>query len=175
MGYNCDLSVIINAAGYEFVEMVDLFVQDLTSADTLTVELELADVDIIATYRNNDDTPSMDELLNHIEECADLGHIAKIITSANSSGDALNFLEALNSASQSGRRVTGYCVGDVGKHTQAMGIFYGSRFCYGVVDPANGEFGDLDFELDQLLDPLDTVIHGGDDVELMDVLKGKFS
>lgn len=174
-GASADDSTIIEAVKHESVEMVDMLLEDLEYSNTLTVELESADVDIIATYYNSDETPSKDELVYHIEECADVGDISKIITFSNNSDDSLHFFEALNSASKSGLRVTGYCLGDASKHTRTMGVFYGSKFCYGVIDPEMIEDDAGGIELERLLETLDTTIHGGDDVELMDALKGKFS
>jgi len=170
-----DNRTITEAAEYNFVEYIDLNINLLEESNALRDQIESIDAKTIVSCYYPDKTPSEGEILSQIKECEDLGQVTKIISYASDRVDALNFLTALSTGSQSGYAVAGYCRGTSGKYTRIISILHGSKFCYGTIGGAVGDDDTSDISLDYLIEMLDTVVHGADDVELMDVLKGKFS
>jgi 3-dehydroquinate dehydratase-1 len=170
-----DEKAILEVFKYNLVEYVDLHVDLIEEHNSLKKEIDSMDVELIVSYYYPDGTPPEDEILSQIERSDDSDEVIKIIPYAGDRADALNFLQVLSTASQSGHTVTGYCRGPSGKYTRIISVLHGSKFCYGTVKQEAGENDTSDISLDYLLEILDTVISGADDVELMDALKGKFS
>lgn len=165
---------ILEVSKYNFVKYIDLHADLLEEHNGLRKK-DSIDAELIVSYYYPDGIPSEDEILSQIERSDDFGEVIKIIPYAEDRADALNFLQLLSTASQSGYTVAGYCRGPSGKYTRIISVLHGSKFCYGTVKQEAGGNDTSDISLDHLLEMLDTVISGADDVELMDVLKGKFS
>lgn len=169
------LDYLLQASRYGCVDKVELELWVVRENEWIIDELRQNEVDIIVSYNNLEETPPKSDLQQIIEECSKFGDIAKVSAFANSRGDCLTLLNCLNSASESGLTVAGYSLGKTGQHTRVISIFYGSKFCYGhiTIDEEGKKQGQI--ELDQLTDLIEMSVHGGDHVELMDILRGKFS
>ena len=167
------LEPLVQASKFKIVEKVDLRLEAVSDVAHVLDDFHENDVEIIISYYNYDNTPNESELLQVIEEGGEHGDIVKIVTFANDPGDAVTLLRALSSATESGQMVAGYALGDIGRHTRTMGPFYGSKLCYGWVEDSDVEPGEI--KLGHLDELLDSAIHGGDHVELIESLEMKFN
>jgi len=161
------LEEILAAASSDSVEMVEVDLETVRNEKWIIDELQENGVDVIVAYYNFDQTPEKSELLDRISDCDKYGDLSKVSVFAEEREDALLLLDCLNAASQRDIRVTGLSLGELGRHTRVIGVFYGSELCFAPIqldgEPENGEI-----ELAQLANLLETTVHGGDHVELID-------
>lgn len=169
------LDELLQASQYEYVDKVDLELGLVQENEWVIDELRQNDVEIIVSYKNYEETPPESELQRIIEEISTVSDVAKISVFANNEQDTLALLNCLNSASESGLPVAGFAHGEIGKHTRVISVFYGSKYSYGRITAEERDTELSEIEVDQLTDLLDSTAHGGDHVELIDSLKGKFS
>lgn len=162
---------IEKAARYSLVEYISLGLNTAESLEDVDDLSELVDADLIISYDYPDSTPSTEDLLDRIEMCGRIGDVVKITSRANNRIDALNLLQALESASKSGYNVSGYCTGLAGKYTRVIAVMHGSSFCYGVLDSA-AEEDTSTIKLSKLLQMSEDIVNGTDNVEIIDTLKG---
>ena len=167
------LEKLLAAAASESVKMVEIDLETVRNEEWIVEELRENHVDVIVAYYDFEKTPKKSDLQELILDCDEYGDISKVSVFANEREDALLLLECLNEASQRGIRVTGVSLGELGQHTRAIGVFYGVELCYAPIE-LDGESKYGEMELDQLVELLETTVHGGDHVELIDQLKGKF-
>lgn len=168
------LDELLAAAKSDAVEMVEIELKTVEEQEWIVDELRQNNVELIVSYYNYDQTPEAAELQQTIMDCVHVGDIARVSVFAEEREDALLLLDTLNTASQRGNRVTGVSLGEIGQHTRVIGVFYGSELCYGPIDTDRNEPENGEIELEELANLLETTVHGGDDVELIDQLKGKF-
>ncbi|QIO25382.1 type I 3-dehydroquinate dehydratase (plasmid) [Haloarcula sp. JP-L23] len=168
------LDKLLAAASSEVVEMVDVELETITEHEWAEAELRENDVELIVSYHDFERTPDKLELEQAITDCAEYGDIARVATFAEKREDSLTLLECLNTASQRGTRVVGFSLGELGQHTRVIAVFYGSELCYAPIklDSDESEYGEI--ELAELAELLETTVHGGDHVQLIDQLSGKF-
>lgn len=94
-------------------------------------------IPIIFSYHNFSRTGSIEEIKIRLEECLELGDLAKVITKPNSPKDILNLFEATLQTKKNLRKpLTCFGLGDLGKHSRIVSSFYGSDIIYGAADQA---------------------------------------
>lgn len=161
------LEKLLAAASSDAVEMVEIDLETIRNEEWLIDELRENEVDVIVAYSDFEQTPAKPELQDLILDCHEYGDISKVSVFAEEREDALLLLDCLNAASQSDIRVCGVSLGELGQHTRVIGVFYGSELCFAPIrldgEPESGEIG-----LPQLASLLETTVHGGDHVELID-------
>lgn len=166
------LEELLAAASKDAVDLVEIDLETARNEGWLIDELRENEVDVIVAYYDFDQTPEKSELQDLILECDEYGDISKVSVFAEEREDALLLLDCLNEASQSDIRISGVSLGELGQHTRVIGVFYGSEFCFAPIHLGDeAKYGEI--ELAQLASLLETTVHGGDHVELVDQLKGR--
>lgn len=167
------LEELLAAASADAVDIVEIDLKTIRNEEWLIDELRENEVDVIVAYYDFEQTPEKSELQELIMECDEYGDISKVSVFAEEREDTLLLLDCLNEASQSDIRVSGISLGELGQHTRVIGVFYGSEFCFAPIQlDEEAQYGEI--ELAQLANLLETTVHGGDHVELIDQLKGQF-
>lgn len=165
------LNDLVRAADYEWVELELATVEENPA---VIDELREKGVELLVSYYNHKETPPASELRRIIDDCSNHGDIVKVCTFANAQDEALLLLESIKSASSSGLRICGYSIGPLGKHTRVIGVFHGSELCFAPISVDSQGSAQGEIELAELSELLESVVHGGDAVELMDELQGTF-
>ncbi|WP_336338638.1 type I 3-dehydroquinate dehydratase [Haloarcula brevis] len=161
------LEELLAAASSDAVAMVKIDLETIRTEAWLADELRENEVDVIVAYYDFEQTPEKSELQELILECDEYGDVSKVSVFAEEREDALLLLDCLNAASQSGVRVSGVSLGELGQHTRVIGVFYGSELCFAPIQlDTEAKYGEI--ELAQLANLLETTVHGGDHVELID-------
>ncbi|CQR50931.1 MULTISPECIES: type I 3-dehydroquinate dehydratase [Haloferax] len=124
------LETLAAAAAFDAVEMVDVELRTIRECEWLRDELREHDVELIVSHYDRQRTPQKSELSTIISECSDYGDVAKLVVAAEEKSDSLALLQSFNAASERGVRVTGYALGDIGRHTRVIGVFYGASIAY---------------------------------------------
>ncbi|MFC4550459.1 MULTISPECIES: type I 3-dehydroquinate dehydratase [Halorussus] len=127
----------------------------------------------VISYYNVEETPTEQRLQNIISNCSQYGDIAKIVVRAETETDALSLLQCLNAASRQGIDVAGYALGDIGKHTRVISIFYGAQMAYAPIAGYEGSSDTEEIDLRLLQNLLKTLINS-ESATLIDELQGKF-
>ncbi|MCQ6253988.1 type I 3-dehydroquinate dehydratase [Methanocaldococcus sp.] len=108
---------------------------------------------IIVSYHDFDKTPSKDRLINIVEESLKIGDIAKFATMANNKDDILNILEVINKYSG---RVIGIGMGEKGKITRILGVYFGSILTFASYKGKSSAPGQIDiFTLKKIWELMD--------------------
>ncbi|AKU06723.1 type I 3-dehydroquinate dehydratase [Haloferax gibbonsii] len=149
------LETLAAAAAFDAVEMVDVELRTIRECEWLRDELRGHDVELIVSHYDRRETPQKSELNRIISECNTYGDVAKLVVFAEEKTDSLSLLQSFNAASERGVRVTGYALGDIGRHTRVIGVFYGASIAYAPV--VSDERGPNDIDLRKLSNLLDWV------------------
>ncbi|TVT77692.1 type I 3-dehydroquinate dehydratase, partial [Haloferax volcanii] len=72
--------------------------------------------------------------------------VAKLVVTAEEKTDSLALLQSFNTASERGMRVTGYALGEIGRHTRVIGVFYGASIAYAPIVSDERAPNDIDLE-----------------------------
>ncbi|WGI17990.1 type I 3-dehydroquinate dehydratase [Methanonatronarchaeum sp. AMET-Sl] len=88
-------------------------------------------VPIIVSYHNHSLTPRTTEIAMKIEECMEIGDIAKVAYMAKTPLDVLSLMRATYTVKKElGKPLCSISMGDVGKHSRVIGPLYGSDIIY---------------------------------------------
>ena len=105
---------------------------------------------IIVSYHDFEKTPSKNELINIVEDSLKIGDIAKFATMVNNKEDILNILEVINKYSG---RVIGIGMGEKGKITRILGVYFGSILTFASYKGKSSAPGQIDiFTLKKILE-----------------------
>ncbi|CAB3289459.1 3-dehydroquinate dehydratase [Methanocaldococcus lauensis] len=108
---------------------------------------------IIVSYHDFDKTPSKDRLINIVEESLSIGDIAKFATMVNNKEEILNILEVINRYSG---RVIGIGMGEKGKITRILGVYFGSILTFASYKGKSSAPGQIDvFTLKKIWELMD--------------------
>ncbi len=118
---------------FDAVEMVDVELRTLRECEWLRDELREHDVELIVSHYDRQKTLQKSELSVIIPKCIEYGDVAKLVVAAEEKSDSLALLQSFNAASERGVRVTGYALGDIGRHTRVIGVFYGASIAYATI------------------------------------------
>ncbi|WP_424007985.1 type I 3-dehydroquinate dehydratase [Haloferax denitrificans] len=147
------LETLAAAAAFDAVEMVDVELRTIRECEWLRDELREHDVELIVSHYDRQSTPQKSELLQIVSECGEYGDVAKLVVSAEEKSDSLALLQSFNAASERGVRVTGYALGEIGRHTRVIGVFYGASIAYAPVVSDERSPNDIDLrKLSNLLE-----------------------
>ncbi|POG53733.1 type I 3-dehydroquinate dehydratase [Haloferax marisrubri] len=149
------LETLAAAAAFDAVEMVDVELRTIRGCEWLRDELRAHDVELVVSHYDRRETPQKSELSRIISECSEYGDVAKVVVFAEEKTDSLSLLQSFNAASERGVRVTGYALGDIGRHTRVIGVFYGASIAYAPI--VSDERGPNDIDLRKLSNLLDWV------------------
>ncbi|WP_256487712.1 type I 3-dehydroquinate dehydratase [Haladaptatus sp. AB618] len=163
------IDALVQASQLDPVKIVDIDLSDAKENKQMASGIE---TQTIVSYHNEYKTPNIGELNQIIDECSAIGDFAKFSVFAESRSDALDILQVIHGANENGVDIIGVAMGEAGLHTRIIGPFYGSRIGYAPLDEKIAEPGQI--VLEELASLIESVAHGGDDVELMDVLKDNF-
>jgi 3-dehydroquinate dehydratase-1 len=94
-----------------------------------------AGVTVIASVHDFESTPSVDRLVDLLEQASDEGDVGKLAVTATDRSDALAVLTATHRAVEAGQTVATMAMGAAGQHTRAVAPVYGSAIGYAPVDP----------------------------------------
>lgn len=125
----------------ELIEFVDAIDLEYHTADKYRREIvqkakEVGDP-IIFSYHNYSRTGGLEEFKFRLEECLELGDIAKVATMIQSPKDSLNLLKATYEVKKRLKEpLVSVGMGGLGKHTRVVAPFYGSDIVYASVDEA---------------------------------------
>ncbi|WP_456482032.1 type I 3-dehydroquinate dehydratase [Methanopyrus sp.] len=108
-----------------------------SEADYVDLELDVAEeevvspsCDTIVSYHNFENTPPMEELIGIRDRCAELGDVAKVVTTARGHGDALRILEVVRTAEGP---TIGFAMGEEAKYTRVVSVLIGGFATYAAV------------------------------------------
>ncbi|CAB3288188.1 3-dehydroquinate dehydratase [Methanocaldococcus lauensis] len=108
---------------------------------------------ILVSYHDFDKTPPKDELINIVEDSLKIGDIAKFATMVNNKEDILNILEVTNKYSG---RVIGIGMGEKGKITRILGVYFGSILTFASYKGKSSAPGQIDvFTLKKIWELMD--------------------
>lgn len=150
------LDRLVAAAENDAVELVDVELDPLAEEQWVREALRDRGVELIVSAYDTDQTPPKETLDRWFEECAQYGHLSKVVVRAASRSDALLLLASLNDAASRGLAVTGHALGRIGQHTRVVGVFYGARLCYAPLPGAETDAGAI--ELDALSELFETTV-----------------
>lgn len=109
--------------------------------------LEKAGAKLIRSYHNFDKTPQPQELELTVNKLFRTGHIAKLVTMANSTEDAIKVMNLYKKFDSS--KLLAFCMGDYGRFTRRLSTELGSPWSYTALDsnsataPGQFTFGEL--------------------------------
>lgn len=130
-------------------------------------------VNTIVSYYDLDRTPKKDDLQRIILECDGYGDLTKIVVFAEEEKDTLCLLQCLTTSSYKNIDISGYSLGDVGKHTRVISAFYGSQMVYAPITTNSSEYNTMEVNL-QKVENILNMIRNAESIELMNQLQGKF-
>ncbi|ADE04658.1 type I 3-dehydroquinate dehydratase [Haloferax volcanii] len=140
------LETLAAAAAFAAVEMVDVELRTIRECGWLRDELREQDVELIVSHYDRHKKPQKTELLQIVSECNNYGDVAKLVVTAEEKTDSLALLQSFNTASERGMRVTGYALGEIGRHTRVIGVFYGASIAYAPIVSDERAPNDIDLE-----------------------------
>ncbi|OUJ18335.1 3-dehydroquinate dehydratase [Methanonatronarchaeum thermophilum] len=89
---------------------------------------------VIVSHHNHQQTTDKSEIKMKIEECMELGDIAKVAYMAKTPLDVLSLMEATYTTKKEiGKPVCSIAMGETGKHSRVIGPAYGSDIIYAPV------------------------------------------
>lgn len=166
------LNDLIAAAQFDGVELVDIELETARVDEGVLRELRQADVDLIVSFHEFDETPDRDVLNSIIEECDRYGDIAKVVPFAEDLTDALTLLGAIHAATEKGIDVAGASMGEIGSHTRVVGPLYGSKIGYAPIQSDDQKYAPGQIPL-RTLDSLIETMESGKEGKTTDTRETK--
>lgn len=100
--------------------------------ERLSKKIENRGAKLIVSYHNFDRTPEPAELESIVNKLLKKGHIAKLVTMANSTGDAVKVMNLYKKFDSS--KLLAFCMGEFGKFTRRLSTELGSPWSYTALD-----------------------------------------
>lgn len=134
------LDRLVEAAGFEAVELVDVELETVRGEDSPVSALRENGVEVICSHHDFEETPSTERLTELIEACSRFGDVAKVATFAVDRGDALRLLSSLYETTEQGHRVAALAMGADGSLSRVLAPFYGSALGYAPLQSDDEEY-----------------------------------
>ncbi|WP_226012365.1 type I 3-dehydroquinate dehydratase [Halomicrobium salinisoli] len=136
------LDALETAVGHDAVEAVDVELAALTGggdydATRVVEEARASDVAVVVSTHDFEATPDRGDLVERLRAACEHGDVGKIATTAQSSGDVLDLLDATRTLTDEGERVATMAMGEPGRHSRAVAPLYGSKIGYAPVNPTD--------------------------------------
>lgn len=144
------LDALFSASEFDAVEMVDIELETARATSWVLEDFHDNDVDTVISFHEFDDTPDRQTLHAIFDECAGYGDVAKVATFARTHSDSLRMLRAVHDATESGLRVAGISMGEIGRHTRAVAPIYGSKLGYAPLASDTSEYAPGQIPLSKL-------------------------
>lgn len=169
------LDHLFTAAGFDAVEMVDIELETARGGDWILDDFHSANVDIIISFHEFDNTPNKEILDAIIKQSFQYGDLAKVATFAADRADALKMLGAIDTATEHDIPVAGISMGEIGRHTRVISPFYGSKLGYAPLKSDTNEYAPGQIPLRELDLLIERMGNSGEKVSIIDSLERKFS
>jgi len=121
-----------------FVDAVDVELEAPQSTlDRVRQKASEVNIPVVVSFHDFSETSSVEELMNVMERVLEVGDVAKVAVTANSSRDVLDLLDATLEAKKSFEApLAALAMGDVGSHSRVVAPLYGSDLTYAAADEA---------------------------------------
>ena len=108
---------------------------DTDRARALVDAADRAEVSVVVSTHDFEETPPKSELSDRLQRASDYGDIGKIAVTATDRTDALSVLSVTHELTDAGVPVATMAMGAAGSHTRAVAPVYGSKIGYAPVHP----------------------------------------
>lgn len=133
------IDTLCTAAEHESVRAVDIELESVRNGAGRRLVDHAYDhgAKVIVSTHDFDTTPPIDSMHRMLTAAGNIGDVAKLSTTATTTGEALDLLTVTHEQTETGATVATMAMGEHGRHTRALAPIYGSRIGYAPVEPSN--------------------------------------
>jgi 3-phosphoshikimate 1-carboxyvinyltransferase len=145
LGYALDGMGKSSVKANKYIDL-DIETNDII-VDRISNKIKDVGAKLICSYHNFERTPQQEELESTVNQLFGKGHIAKLVTMANSTEDAVKVMNLYKQFDSS--KLLAFCMGEPGKFTRRLSTELGSPWSYTALD-ANSATAPGQFTFEEL-------------------------